>query len=127
MNHATFRLAAGAAVITLTMGACGNTGTSGTAAKAPAAAAGPSVTATRPVTNGVEKTSAPAVSHEAIGTLSLASSVRVQASRWATWLAAPSLLAGRAAWGLMPVAAGLKARFRLADLSRNLGGIVART
>lgn len=78
MNHAAFRLAAGAAMIALTAGACGSAGTSSAPAKAPATSASPSATATRPATNGLEKMSATAVSHAAIGMFSLAGSVRVQ-------------------------------------------------
>lgn len=78
MNHAAFRLAAGAAMIALTVGACGSAGTSSTAARTSAASASPSATATRPATNGLEKMSAAAVAHKAIGMFSLARSVRVQ-------------------------------------------------
>lgn len=101
MNSVAFRLAAGAAMIALTAGACTSAGTSSTAPKAPATttvtasptaavtasptavatpspsapAAGPSAPA---ATNGLEKMSARAVSHAAIGMFSLARSVRVQ-------------------------------------------------
>lgn len=79
MNHATvFRRAAGAAVVALTVGACGSAGTSGTTVQTPAASASQSATATRPATNGLEKMSATAVSHAAIGMFSLAGSVRVR-------------------------------------------------
>jgi hypothetical protein len=78
MNHAAFRLAAGAAIIALTVGACGGASTNSTAAKTATARASASATATRPATNGLEKMSATAVSHAAIGMFSLAHSVRVQ-------------------------------------------------
>lgn len=78
MNHAAFRLAAGATMIALTVGACGSAGTSSTTANPPAASASPSATGTRPATNGLEKMSATAVSHQAIGMFSMARSVRVQ-------------------------------------------------
>lgn len=78
MNNTAFRLAAGAAMVALTVGACGSVGTNSTAAKTPTARASASATATRPATNGLEKMSATAVSHTAIGMFSLAHSVRVQ-------------------------------------------------
>jgi hypothetical protein len=82
MNHVAFRLAAGAAMIALTAGACGSAGTNSTATKtgtpSASASASASATATRPATNGLEKMSATAVSHAAIGMFSLAHSVRVQ-------------------------------------------------
>jgi hypothetical protein len=78
MNHAAFRLAAGAAMIALTVGACGSAGTNSTETKTATASASASATATRPATNGLEKMSATAVSHAAIGMFSLAHSVRVQ-------------------------------------------------
>lgn len=78
MNHAAFRLAAGATMIALTAGACGSAGTSSTTATTPAASASPSATGTRHTTNGLEKMSATAVSHQAIGMFSMAHSVRVQ-------------------------------------------------
>jgi hypothetical protein len=84
MNHKAFRLAAGAAMIALTVGACSSAGTSSSAGasssatETPAASGSPSAPATRSATNGLEKMSAAAVAHEAIGMFSLASSVRVQ-------------------------------------------------
>jgi hypothetical protein len=78
MNHAAFRMAAGTAMIALTVGACGNASTNSTAANTATARASASATATRPATNGLEKMTATAVSHAAIGMFSLARSVRVQ-------------------------------------------------
>jgi hypothetical protein len=78
MNYAALRLAAGGAMIALTVGACGSAGTNSTATKTAPASASASATATRPATNGLEKMSATAVSHAAIGMFSLAHSVRVQ-------------------------------------------------
>lgn len=78
MNHAAFRLAAGAAMIALTVGACGGVGTNSTATKTATARASASATATRPATNGLEKMSATAVAHTAIGMFSLAHTVRVR-------------------------------------------------
>jgi hypothetical protein len=78
MNHAAFRLAAGAALIALTVGACGGAGTKNPASTTATASASASATATRPVTNGLEKMSATVVSHTAIGMFSQAHSVRVQ-------------------------------------------------
>lgn len=74
MNHAAFRLAAGVAMVAVTVGACGGAGTNSAATKTASASA----TATRPATNGLEKMSATAVSHTAIGMFSLAHSVRIQ-------------------------------------------------
>jgi hypothetical protein len=65
-------------MIALAAGACGSAGTNSTAANKPTAGASASATATRPATNGLEKMSATAVSHTAIGMFSLAHSVRVQ-------------------------------------------------
>lgn len=78
MNHAAFRMATGAALIALTVGACGSAGTNSTATKTATARASASATATRPATNGLEKMTATAVAHAAIGMFSLARSVRVQ-------------------------------------------------
>jgi hypothetical protein len=78
MSHAAFRLAAGAALIALTVGACGGAGTKNPASATATASASASATATQPVTNGLEKMSATVVSHTAIGMFSRAYSVRVQ-------------------------------------------------
>jgi hypothetical protein len=92
MNHAAFRLATGAAMIALAVSACSGSGSSSTAAKAAAASANASAAATQSTAsasasaaatkpaaaNGLEKMSAAAVSHAAIGLFSLAHSVRVK-------------------------------------------------
>jgi hypothetical protein len=65
-------------MIALTVGACDNSVTSSTATNTATARASASETATRPATNGLEKMTATAVSHAAIGMFSLARSVRVQ-------------------------------------------------